>query len=343
MKHIVILTLGLLCSLTIACAAQPAAVAPTVAVPTAAAPTTATKTGHLRISSLGSLSIKDVPWLMALDTMNAEGYTTEIVNFTKTDQVVDALTRGNIDIGSVTSNSAWTAVQKGATFRTIVGKSNMSFYLVTNNTIQTCQDLDGKAVGFANLASVGYIMFDKYIRDNCASIKPNILLVADSANRVVALGAGSMDGSYLEIEDWLGLKQKTPDKYKVFLDFGKQFPQIDYSTFSVNNDFAAKNPAMVQDFVRALVVADRQILSDPQVLADEIVKQLKYSPDDASRLAKVYLNLHIWDANGALTPANLKATLDFLVDNGAVPKGATIDQLADLQYLNAVLAELGRK
>ncbi|HZQ09881.1 MAG TPA: ABC transporter substrate-binding protein [Anaerolineae bacterium] len=342
MRRISFIPLVTICLALVACATPLVTVPTTVPLP-APLPTTSAKSGTLRFALNGSPGVKDIPSLMALDALQAQGYTTQVITFAKSDQMTDALARGDVEIASPSANTAWTAIAKGADFRTIVGRSNMSFYLIVSPDIQSCQDLNGKTLSFANRQSVGYLIYDKYMKENCPGINPNIILVAESKNRVVSLDTHQVDGSYLDIDDWLPLNQKEPGKFHVLIDYQKAYPQIQYSTFSVYNPWAKQHPEIVKDFVRAVLTANRQVMDDPQTLINEIVKRLSLNEADAKELARAFLNLGLWDANGALTNDNLRYTMDFMVQNGAVPQGKSVQDVTDLSYLNAVLNEIGRQ
>jgi NitT/TauT family transport system substrate-binding protein len=340
-KRGVALVSVLLCAVALACTAQTPAAAP--APPTSPSPTPG-KSGTLRFSLLnGVSSIKDTPWLMALDDLKAQGYTVEIVPFAKGELIPAALERGDIEVGSANTNTAWAAIAKGANQRTVVGRMGMTFYLVAKQDMQACRDLDGRKVVFNSRQATGYVMFDKYVTQNCPDAKPQIVLISDSGNRLAALQAGEVDAGYLEIEDWLQLDATAPGKYRVFLDFGKEFPNIAYLTFGVQRTWAEQHPEMLKDYIRALLTAHRRVRENPQLLRDEIAKRFSMDSAKAQKLAETYGALNVWDVNGGLTADNLASTIDFLASNGSVPQGMKVEDVADLSYLNAVLAEMGRQ
>ncbi len=331
----------LLCVVAIACTAQTPPAAPTPPTSPSATPG---KSGTLRFSLLNGISsIKDTPWLMALDDLKAQGYTVEIVPFAKGELIPAALERGDIEVGSANTNTAWAAITKGANQRTVVGRMGMTFYLVAKQDLQACRDLDGRKVVFNSRQATAYVMFEKYIEQNCPDAKPQIVLISDSANRLAALQAGEVDAGNLEIDDWLQLDAAAPGKYRILIDFGKEFPNVAYLTFGVQRTWAEQHPDMLKDFIRALLTAHRRVLEDPKLLRDEIAKRFSMDPDKAQKLAEMYGTHNIWDANGGLTADNLASTIDFLASNGSVPPGLKVEAVADLSYLNAVLAEMGRK
>jgi ABC-type nitrate/sulfonate/bicarbonate transport system substrate-binding protein len=329
-------SLVLLSASAVACTAQPPGAAP------AAATVARHKSGSIRFALNGAPSVKDIPSLMALDALEATGYDTQTFTFANTEQIVDPLSRGDIEIGSPSTNAAWTAIAKGGDFRTIVGRGAMNFYLVVPSEVQSCQDLRNKSVGFSTAQSAGHVMFRMYLKTRCPGIQPQTVLIPGSVGRAVALASNKIGGAYLELGDWLPLYMRAPDKFHVLLDFDKEFPGIQYSTFSARRAWAVENPDAVRDFIRELLRAQRDVLSKPRVLSAEIVKRLSLTPDEAESLAAVYLRLGVWDPNGGLTTDNLQRTLDFFTQNGAVPPGRTVADFADTSYLDRVVGELGR-
>jgi len=323
-----------------ACSAQ----APTVASP-AATPTTAAphRSGTLRFSVLDTADVKDVPLLMALDSLEEQGYTTEVVNFGKSSLIPPALILGDIDVGSVNTTLCWAAIAQGADIVTLVGRVKPTFLLITTTDVRTCSDLDGKVLTFPSRQSVGYVMFEEYLDQNCPGTSPEVLLISGSANRVAGLELAEVDGAYLELEHWLRLQEIAPGKFHILIDFGTEFPEVLIETYCVRREWAEENREQVEDFVRALLVAHRSVIADPQLLRDGVVKYLSFDATQAQALAEAYLLQEAWDPDGQLNSQNIQATLDFLSAADMLPANLTVEDVADLSYLNAVLDEIGRR
>jgi ABC-type nitrate/sulfonate/bicarbonate transport system substrate-binding protein len=110
-----------------------------------------------------------------------------------------------------------------------------------------------------------------------------------------------------------------------------------------NLDFAGAHPDIARDYVRSLISVNRAIQENPQLLRDAMVKHLEYTPEQAKATAEAYLAAKIWDPNGGLSAESIQTTLGFLAQQGTVPANLTVDDVADLSYLNGVLAEMGRE
>jgi ABC-type nitrate/sulfonate/bicarbonate transport system substrate-binding protein len=325
--------------LLVACAEQPSV----GAVPkNAPAIDAARQLGTIRFSLQGTANVPDIPWLMALDSLKEQGYIIELINLTSADLITGALIRSDIEVGAASTSFSWSAIAKGADIRTIVGRVNMTFSLVTKQTLLTCQDLDGKILAFSSKQAVGYLMFEKYLKQHCLGIAPQIILMSESKNRVAGLLANEIDGAYLEIEDWVSLKRESP-KFHILIDFAKEFPEVQYSTFSVRHEWAQQNPGIVKDYIRALILANRRIMVNAKSLEDGIVKYLSLDRVQAQALATAYIAAGVWDINGGLTQDNLQKTMEFMASSGSVPQGLQVGRVANLAFLNTVLDEIGRK
>lgn len=326
--------LVLTATLMAACSRQAQTVAP------AAAPR---RSGMLRVSVLGISNVIDVPSLMALDALEQQGYQTEVIYFAKGSLLIPALLQGDVDITAANSTRVGAAIAEGADIRVFVGKTNIDYLLVAKAGIQSCRDLDGKAVTFSSRQSVGYVMFEQYILQHCPGISPEIILISGPENRVVSLQAGEVDAAYLGLQDWLLLQKVAPGMFSLLIDFPKEFPEVQLSMFSARCQWTQEHGDMVKDFIRVLLEIHRSIYQDPQLLADGIVRYLEIEPDSADELAQEYLAAQQWDPNGQITMENIQATLDFLRAGDMLAADLTVDQFADLSYLDAVLDEIGRE
>lgn len=301
------------------------------------------KSGTIRFALNDTTDVKDVPWLMALDALEEQGYITEVVSFGKSSLIPSALIRADVEVAAPNATLAWAAIAQGADIASVVGRVNTSFYLITTRDVQSCSDLDGQVLTFATRQSVGYVMFEEYLDRNCPGTSPEILLISGSANRVAGLELGEVDGAYLELEHWLRLQEMAPGEFHVLIDFAEEFPEVQISMYSVRRQWAEENREQVEDFVRALLVAHRSVIADPQLLRDGIVKYLSIDAARAQELEEAYLLEEIWDPNGQLSSENIQATLDFLSAADMVPADLEVEDVADLSYLNAVLDEIGRQ
>ena len=309
----------------------------------ASATTSGRKSGTIRVGLSGTSNMRNVPLLMALDALKVQGYSVEVTTFAKTELAQTAMINGDTDIVAANVNNVATLVSKGADIRSIVGSTNMSFYLVVKQAIKSCRDLNGRPLAFSNRQSIGYIMFAKYMKDNCPDVAPQIVLIPDSPNRLAAMLTGEIDGAYLEVDDWLQLQRQAPGKLQILIDFVKVLPNMQVFTFGVRREWAQQHPEMVKDFIRELLLAERRVLGSQELLGDESVKRLELDKAAAQEGSQAYISLGMWDVNGGLAMEKVKNAMDVLAEAASVPQGVKAEDILDLSYLNAVLDEIGRK
>ena len=97
-------------------------------------------------------------------------------------------------------------------------------------------------------------------------------------------------------------------------------------------------------FLRAVLLANRRVNENPDVLASEAEMRVKLDTRTAKQNWRHLFTLNVWDPNGGLSTDKVQATLDLFIPSlNFLPSGLKVSEVADLSYLNAVLGEIGRK
>ena len=327
--------------------AAPTAVPPApTAVPPApsATPTKPpAKSGTLRFFHILNYDMRSIPEMMALDDLQAQGYNVTQTSLSSSALIADALSRGDADVATFNNQTMWTAIAKGATPRTMVQGTQSSPFLLVNQTVKSCRDLDGKSVALPAPTGLNPSLFDAYFKDHCPGVKPQVVVIAEAASRSAALQSGQIDGVLVQFEETLLIEQSAPGKFQRLVDFSKEYPLVLVNGIQVSETWAKQNPQIAKDFIRALLTAHRRMNDNPQVLYDEGVKRLGLTPAIAKQVGDAILQGGMFDPNGGLTKENVQYTLDFLAGIKSGPAGLKADDVADFSYLNAVLDEMGRR
>jgi ABC-type nitrate/sulfonate/bicarbonate transport system substrate-binding protein len=299
--------------------------------------------GTLRYFDLINLDVRDVPLLMALDALEAQGYTVEKTYLSGGTLIAEALARGDADIGLLNNQTMWMAITKGAPVRTIAQFTASTSVLAAKHAITSCRELDGRRVGVATMRGLSPAVFDAYLKQNCAGVTPQFLVILESAGRAAALLAGEIDATILPGEELLKLQREAPGQFHDLMSYAQEFPKVQIDGLHARRQWMQQNPKMVKEFLRALLRAYRQVAANPQLLFDESVKRLALDPATAKAVGEAHLRAGIWNANGGLTSENVQYTIDFLTNIAALPSGLKVEDVADLSYLNAVLNVIGRQ
>jgi hypothetical protein len=143
----------------------------------------ATQPGVIRFYYNTSLDMRDVPMLMALDAMLAQGHVVETTSVGSSNLTIDALERGDGHIGSIANQSVWAAIEKGADVRTIAQRVKSTVIVLAKTEIQHCSQLDGRPVAAIAASRVNSQLLSLYLEQNCPEAEPEFIDIADSGPR----------------------------------------------------------------------------------------------------------------------------------------------------------------
>lgn len=335
MPSIVVLVAALLCLIGTGCSQEKA-------TPTASGEELR-KSGTLRYFDLFNLDVRDVPWMMALDELAAQGYSIEKTYLTSSALLADALVRGSADLAMMNNQTAWIAISKGAPIRTITEFTANTTKLAVPIGVQSCGDLDGRRLAVPSTGGMNTLLLKTYLEQNCPNATPQFLVIPESTARAAALLAGEIDAEVVPGEELIKLQLQAPGRFHSIMSYAESFPLLHAESFHVRRQWAQENPELLKDFLRALLRAQRQVAEDAELLRAEAVRRLSLEPAAARAIGESHLKDSIWDPNGGLTTENIQDTIDFLTNAGAISPGLRTADVADLSYLNAVLQEIDRR
>lgn len=333
------LAFALLFAATLFACAQAAPPTPTT-VPTTAAPA---KSGTLRYYQLLNPDLRDVPMDLALKQLAAQGYTIQTQQLENSTLLAEALSRGDADIAQFNNQTAWNAVLQGAKLRTIAVPVAGTGIIAARNTITDCAQLEGKPLALPVNTGINPTLLNKYLAEKCGGAKPQIIILPDIKARFAGLQNGSLDASLMQRDDLFELEQQAPGKFSRLIALNQSFPNVIVNGLHVNTDFAQANPQLIYDLLYALVVANRQVVSNPSLAIEEGVNRLQLDRAFAEKAVTGNIADKLWDQNGGLTTEKVQQTLDFLISLKILAQSITPEQVSDVSYLNRVLDELGRK
>jgi NitT/TauT family transport system substrate-binding protein len=280
--------------------------------------------------------------LAAHDLLAEQGYQVTTTYFAQSEMVVEALSRGDVDIGLGAMRTYWAAIGKGAAVRTIMEQLANEWQIMASPDVRTCADLQGRRVAYGSEGTVATAMSAAYIQRMCPGTQPDVLYIPGSANRAAALLAHEVDATTLELADMIQLDVKAPGRFHVLASFSRDLADLKTTGVQVNQAFARAHPQAVRDYVRALLMVHREHSGDAQFIAQEATRRLEIEPELASQVAAAYFEIDGWDVNGGLTEQAVQYSLDFYAQAGSLPSSLKPGDVCDLSFLNDVLAEIGR-
>jgi ABC-type nitrate/sulfonate/bicarbonate transport system substrate-binding protein len=285
----------------------------------------------------------DIPWFMAVEALEEQGYAIERVHFSAVDATtVLAMDEGNLDMCSMSNQLAWSAIAEGAPLITFLDMAPTQFILGAKKEVQTCADLDGRPVAISEVSTVSGAMLNVYIERNCPEAEPDFLIVKKASGRMAALLSGEVDAATIDLQGLIYLEGEDPGAYHALIIFAEEFPGLQINSYVTRRDLAEQYPELIKDLIRAVFDA-RRSLQDPQLLSEAIVEYLPVQPPDPQQVADLYLSGSTWDLSGEYTLDTVQATMDFMQEYGDLAPELEAKDVADLSYYEAVLDEIGRQ
>jgi ABC-type nitrate/sulfonate/bicarbonate transport system substrate-binding protein len=286
----------------------------------------------IRVAHLGELSFGDVPTLLAHERLREQGYVVESTSYAATDLLVEAISRGSADIGNGALTAAWTAIARGAQLRTVMEHVANPHQLVVASAIASCADLDGRRLALHTQGGVVNALISAFMAEECPDATPETLHIEQSSARAAALLSGAVAAAGLDLNMALWLEEQAPGRFRVLSAFAERWPAVKTLGVQVNTDFANAHPDVVTDYVRARVLASREVAADPDRVVAAAERFFGLSPRWPG-VARAYIATRAWSPDGGLTRTDVVRTLEFFRSPALAPLSP--DQVADLRFLEA--------
>jgi NitT/TauT family transport system substrate-binding protein len=300
---------------------------------------TNSETKTIRIAFPSEVDLGDIPSLMVMDALAEKGYHVEPTFFASAELAVEALSRGDADFAAGSVRTYWAGIQKGANLVMIMEQACNSWTIYAASDIQTCGAIAGKRLAVSSEGSGHTAMTQTYIRENCPGIEYDLVLVPGSQNRAAALLAGRIDVTPLEMADAIQVDRKAPGKFHSLADFATGLPNLLTTGVYANRAFAKNDPDLVAEYISAALETHRKISKDPDLLAKETRKHLDIGAELLTEVIEKHLAIEMWPTDGGLTEEKILYSINFYTNSGHIEPGLTLENVADLSYLQKARAQ----
>lgn len=338
------------CALLVtACAsgASPGATSPaptggsTAAPPTATAEPTTSEETSFAVAFTG-VGFSDAPLLAAIDDLRSQGYTIETPEVADPNLMIAGTAEGQFHFSSGDTAALLRAIDQGAKLKIIGERVGDEWTLGTVADITRCEEMEGRTVAYHAVGSFNEVIVRAYIRENCPGTMPQEVIIEGSENRAAAMLAGQLDSSPLELSDAVNILDKGGDDYRILTSFNETLPNLRSATLAGNVDFIEQNPNTTRALLKAMLEVNRRISDEPGYLK-EIALEYVPSLDETilDEVVEQYVEFNLFDPNGGVTEENINYTIQFFAQAGSIPLGLSVEEAADLSYLNGVLDEIG--
>jgi ABC-type nitrate/sulfonate/bicarbonate transport system substrate-binding protein len=295
----------------------------------------------LRVGDSGDYDFGDLALVDAHGRLTAQGYDIRVTPLATGEVAAAALARGDVDISNGAYPTFWRAIAKGGRFVTVMEHTGNLHRLVATRAIQQCADLDGRVLALHTESAASTTLTRAYLSEECPGVTPRFVMIPASENRAASLMSGVVSATVLEVSDLDHLEQIAPGRFHVLCDFAARWPFLGTTGIYVSAALARDRPDEVRDYVRARVLANRDLVRDRSRLLAEAARVLgtaRQWTDDA----EAYTRLGLWDSNGGFSRASIAQTFAFYQRYGTPLPDLTVDRVADFSFLEDVLREIGR-
>ncbi|MBW6416900.1 ABC transporter substrate-binding protein [Celeribacter sp. PS-C1] len=275
-----------------------------------------------------------VPAILALESLQEQGLSTEVIEFDSPDILTQALLNGQVQIAVMGPATLFAADLAGADLQMLAKNNQNDYLIIASPEVESCADLDGKTVAYHSTGSTTTAHLLTWLRETCPEAEPNYMVLSGSANRVAALLNGQIDGTLVRLEDWMAITRGEDDRAKVLTMLVES--QSDLITGAVVGSAGQieGSRALIEDFLDELGNQFQNIYADPiaySSLAVDYLPEMELA--DVEAVYSHFAETKMFPLSEALSPESIEATLQFYTDAGRIEQGAlSVDQVANFTF-----------
>src|ERR1044071_9636206 len=161
----------------------------------------------LQIGHPSTISLYDVPSQITHERLNEQGWHIKSVEFTRTYFNTQALAQSTVQIALSQVLDPVRVVQGGGKLSYIMENNPGEFVLIAKRELKDCKALDGKRFAIHGDTATTSLAAKLWLLNEC-KINPNVMIVPGGENRVIALQNNQIDGTLVQMGDWLNLDAK---------------------------------------------------------------------------------------------------------------------------------------
>ena len=250
---------------------------------------------------------------------------------------VQTIMAGRADIASQGSDEVVLGAAEGAEMVSIGAPSTaMDYVLVADKSIQSVQDLEGKAVGMSGPSGFDALLTrfsleDAGLKDNAA----RFVQIGGSPDRASALLSGQVDAATIFLEDWEELRQKADDLHLVqyMADIVSDFPATAYFA---KRKFWQENDDVALALACANLQANAFLNSSEDKYVDYVLQVVPGATEEAAReIYKSGLEVNMWpeDASEVLSVDGMSGLIDAMLETGDISEPVEPSSVVDVSFL----------
>jgi ABC-type nitrate/sulfonate/bicarbonate transport system substrate-binding protein len=265
--------------------------------------------------------VGNLPVVVTLQKMAAQGYNTSYTALSGTTSVVAALLSNDVQVIDLTGPGTFKAIAKGDPFEVFGQQYIDEDALVTSKKINTVAQLAGKKIALASATTLSASLLNTSLKQ--AGIKPDIVYLGSSPVREGALLAGKVDATILELDD-VAKVLTGPDasNFHVLVYYPPLFPFLLGNVFSTTQSFASAHPTVIKALLNTYNQVIAQAYADPNGFITQYGHLLTgLTPSVEKQAMAESVQGKIWGTNHAqITQSDIIESLNFYQNAGLLKK-----------------------
>ncbi len=299
------------------------------------------ETKSLTVGASG-LGISQLAWIEAIDRLNADGWDVQLVE-AGSNLNVQGVDSGEFQVSLGSTPGTLAAINEGRDLVNIMDLIKLDWAAYGVAGLDSCEALNEVDYAVHSFTSITYVLPAYWIAQNCFTVKPAWVVVPGSDNRLVALQAGEISSTTLELADAISLEASdTEKKYQRIVTFIDEAPGVIGSAVAVRRDWAEANSGTLVNLIAKVLEVHRDF-TEPANLKAAMEKHLPELVERAGfdQIYTEYSDREMFDPNGGFGDEAVATSLAFYAGSGIVGTEITVEQIADRSYLDAALEIIG--
>lgn len=240
----------------------------------------------------------------------------EIIVMRSAARQIQALVAGSIEFSAQAPDPLIRAVERGADLAMLSGLANAAAYdLVAEKKFSSIEALRGTTLGVSGINSSSTLLLQKMLAAHGLAYPRDYALVevGGTGDRLAAIKSGAISAgvlnppiSYVAAEEG----------FKILGELKNYIPAVQFTALSVRRAWAAQNPKLTEDYLIALLRANRYLYENRSGTVAIIRDFFKVRDDHAKRVYDYWVREKIVPRDGAMTVAGTEVVLDILEQLG---------------------------
>lgn len=280
-------------------------------------------------------------WIATHEKLFAEeGIDFQTIDVATTDSAGETVRAG---IGHISTSAMEQIIidrDAGGPLVAVAGNVNrLPFSLIASPAIKSIAELRGKRIGVSSLKTGTSAILTKLFAEH--GLQPGdytLIAVGPIDTRWTMLKSGEIDAGLQ------GVPQSLVAIDAGFSDLGSDFPDLQFSAYAVEENWARQNRPVLVRFFRAILRALDIFYADRDTATEIAMQYGGFSRDYASRAWEVYARNKVFPPNGDFNLPGLKAQIELSAVARGVPERAHArpEAYIDRSYLIEARRSLGR-